>query len=82
MAPVSLCDRLAAHFQAHPNTWLDARGLLSVAGFGGWRTRVSDLRRAPYHMTIKNRTRRVGGYTTSEYRYVPAKADQRTAVAS
>lgn len=67
----SLTDTLAAYFKARPNTWIDARELLSVAGFAGWRTRVSELRSAPYLMVIENRTKRENGLTKSFYRYVP-----------
>lgn len=71
----TMCERLAMHFKAHPDTWLDARGLLSVAGFGGWRTRISNLRYPPYNMQIVNRTRREHGYTVSEYKFVTAKTE-------
>ena len=73
---MTLIARLAAYFKARPNEWVDARALLSVAGFGGWRTRVSDLRRRPYDMDIRNKvsTRLVNGVriTDSHYQYVPA----------
>ena len=76
----TLTAKLARHFEQHPNTWLDARGLLSVAGFGGWRTRVSDLRKPPYSMVIENKvsTRVIEGQriTDSFYRYVPAAERQ------
>ena len=64
----SLCDRLAAHLKARAGQWIDGRELATVAGAYGWRTRVSELRRAPYNLTIENRLRREGRYTISEYR--------------
>lgn len=66
---VSLTDRLAAYFTARPNQWIDARELLAVAGFGGWRTRISNLRYPPYAMVIENRQFRRPGLTRSEYRW-------------
>lgn len=77
---VSLAAKLAEYFKARPGQWIDARDLLNVAGFGGWRTRISELRHAPYFMTIENRTRYgqqltvsnvFRRITISEYRYVP-----------
>lgn len=67
---------LALHFKQHAGEWIDARTLLPIAGFAGWRTRCSELRRAPYCMDIRNRTRRVNGYTVSEYRFVPTETQE------
>jgi len=67
----SLCDRLAAYFKARSGQWIDGRDLATVAGAYAWRSRVSDLRRAPYHLTIENRQRRDGRYIISEYRLCP-----------
>jgi hypothetical protein len=73
----SLCDRLAAYFKARPDQWIDGRELGTVAGAYAWRSRVSELRRAPYDMAIENRQRRVGGFTVSEYRLpVPIAAKE------
>jgi hypothetical protein len=71
---VTLTRRLAAHFHAHPDEWLDGRTLAVVGGAYAWRSRVSDLRRSPYHMTIENRLRRVTAcegeaFVVSEYRF-------------
>jgi|HubBroStandDraft_2_1064218.scaffolds.fasta_scaffold63021_3 hypothetical protein len=78
---MSLTERLAALFKAHPGEWMGARQL-EIAGRQAWRTRVSDLRKPPYNMGIDNRVRRVtsgdpafGGakvWNVSEYRYLPA----------
>lgn len=72
---LSLTARLAAYFRVREGEWVNARELLNVAGFAGWRTRVSDLRKPPYRMTIENRTRRVNGITVSEYRYQRAQTE-------
>ena len=72
----TLNDRLATFFKAWPNQWIDARELLNIGGFAGWRTRVSDLRRRPYHMQIENRTRRINQRTVSEYRYSPVASER------
>ncbi len=73
--PQSLTSRLAAYFRARSGIWVDARQLAAVAGWAGWRTRVSELRRPPHLMTIVNRVRHVrrhdgGQYTISEYRLI------------
>lgn len=84
---MSLAERLAAHFRAHPGVWLDgAHEIASIAGSYAWRTRISDLRREPFNMAIQNRVRRVtrtdgSTYQVSEYRYIPGRA-QRGAGAS
>jgi len=70
----TLNNRLEDFFHHHVNEWVDARQLQRVAGMFAWRTRVSNLRYAPWNMKIRNRTRRVlkadGGWmTVSEYRY-------------
>lgn len=80
--PVSLCDRLAEFFKTHPGEWLGAREL-EFAGRQAWRTRVSELRKAPYFMRIENRVRvvRYSGplepgrsrhFKVSEYLYRPS----------
>lgn len=71
-APVrrTLNAQLAAFFKAHRGEWVDGRRL-EFAGRYAWRTRLSNLRRAPFNLTIENRQRKVDGYTVSEYRLVP-----------
>lgn len=71
----SLCAKLADYFKAREGRWVDAHELLSVAGFAAWRTRLSELRRAPYGMQIVNRTYRRNGLTVSEYKFVKAAAE-------
>lgn len=71
-------ELLAAFFRARPAVWVDGREL-EIAGRYGWRSRVSDVRRPPYGLTIENRLRRVrrpdgSAYVVSEYRYLPALA--------
>jgi hypothetical protein len=68
----SLNDKLETFFRARPNTWIDGKELATIAGGYGWRSRCSDLRKRG--LTVENRQRRCGGYTISEYRYVPALA--------
>jgi hypothetical protein len=72
--------RLAEYFRERPGCWIDGRTLGSIAGSYAWRTRVSDLRRAPFYMQIENRQRTVqtddGPITVSEYRFVPAAIAQ------
>lgn len=76
MTQPRLTDRLAARFRAQPSKWIDGRGLAQIAGAYAWRSRVSDLRRAPYAMRIENRWETVTEpsgqrYRVSWYRYVP-----------
>src|SRR5262245_57772510 len=66
----SRCSRLAAFFTSRSDEWVDGRELSTVRGSYAWRTRVSDLRRSPYNLTIENRQRRVGRHIVSEYRLV------------
>lgn len=71
----SLCDRLARYFQARPNVWIDAHAFFDLAGSMGWRTRISELRHAPWHLRIENRVRVFtradkSRFTVSEYRLV------------
>jgi len=67
----TLCDRLASYFRERPSVWIDGRELATVAGSYAWRTRISELRRAPYLMAVENRQRRVGAAKVSEYRWTP-----------
>lgn len=74
--PRTLTEAVADLFQSQPRCWISMQTLARVGGTGGWRTRVSDLRRAPFQMVIENRTARVRladgrTITTSEYRWVP-----------
>lgn len=69
-------EQLEAFFKARPNVWIDGLDL-EFAGKYAWRSRVSDLRRPPFTMTIENRERWKYGahgeklWKVSEYRYVP-----------
>jgi hypothetical protein len=72
----SLADRLAEFFRARPRAWINGLELSPIAGAYAWRSRTSDLRRAPHFMTIENRQRRVRrpdgtSFTVSEYRFMP-----------
>lgn len=72
----SLTTRLAVFFRERPGQWVDARTeLVPRFGFGGWRTRVSQLRYPPFNMQIDNDWRNVtrDGKTWREsaYRYTP-----------
>jgi hypothetical protein len=54
---MTLTEKLAAYFQERPDTWIDGMELARVAGSYAWRSRCSDLRRAPYGLVIENRVR-------------------------
>lgn len=71
---LTLAARLAAYFEAHPDRWIDGLELARIAGSYAWRSRCSDLRRAPYGMQIDNRVRTVEvepgrKVKVSEYRF-------------
>jgi hypothetical protein len=67
---LSLRDRVAHYFTAHPNTWVSMQQLAHIGGTGGWRSRVVECR-TQLGMHIDNQQRRVQGITISEYRYRP-----------
>jgi len=75
---MTLNDKLEAYFKEHENEWIDGRALAEIAGFYGWRSRVSNLRRKR-GMVIDNDphviVKRADGSTfkRSLYRYVPAR---------
>ena len=71
----TMAAKVAAFFTARPGVWIDGRRVLKIAGCYGWRTRISDVRRAPYNLRIDNRQRKVGGYVVSEYMLVVADTD-------
>ena len=64
-------DRVALHLIQHRGEWVDARELMQIGGMMAWRTRVSEAR-VQLGMDIRNRTRKVGDITVSEYRYLPS----------
>ena len=68
---MTLNDRLAAYFTAHPNQWIDGMELARIAGSYAWRSRCADLRKRG--MVIENRQRTLpNGTKRSDYRFVPA----------
>ena len=66
----TFAGKVAAYFKARPGQWIDGRDILKIAGCYGWRTRISDCRRPPYSLDIRNRQRRTNGYIVSEYMLV------------
>ena len=70
LAGDSRCARLARYFIAHRGEWIDGLTLQQIAGVYAWRTRVSDLRKAPWLLSIENRVRWTGRVAVSEYRLV------------
>ena len=69
---LTMAARLASFFRQRPDEWIDGDVLAGICGRYAWRTRVSDIRRAPYLMNVVNQQRRVGHATVSEYKYLPA----------
>lgn len=74
----SRCARLAKYFVVHRGEWIDGRRLASIAGAYAWRTRISDLRHAPWCLDIQNRIRTVEDesgdtFKVSEYCLMPTE---------
>ena len=77
---------LARYFRARPQVWIDGRELAGVGGAYAWRTRLSDLRHAPFWMVIENRQRRIVAVegrpaVRSEYRFVSERSHAAGAIA-
>lgn len=71
LAKNSGCARIARLLIERRGQWVDGKELARVGGGYAWRTRVSDLRKEPWMLDVKNRYRRVrGGFVVSEYRLV------------
>ena len=72
----SFRDDVAKLFKARPHEWIDGRVFAHMAGYGGWRTRISECR-TDLGMVIQNRVRRgihpdtEAEWTISEYKFVP-----------
>lgn len=52
---MSFTDKLATYLKNHAGEWLDGREIAEIAGCYGWRTRLSELRKAPYFMAVENK---------------------------
>ena len=73
----TLTDKMARYFRAHEGQWLDLADLAAVGGIGGFRTRISECRHAPYGMAIDNRLLKwEDGRNRSQYRLRPAGSRQ------
>lgn len=72
LARNSACARLANLLIARRGEWVDGRDLSRIGGYAAWRTRVSNLRKAPWSLDVKNRYRHVQEdgrkFVISEYR--------------
>jgi hypothetical protein len=42
----SMCDRVAALLKSRPGEWIDGREFAAAAGYAGWRTPISECRKA------------------------------------
>jgi hypothetical protein len=73
LARNSACSRLAKALLAKRGDWIDGHELARIGGFFAFRTRLSELRDAPWHLDVRNQTRHVKGedgrhFIISEYR--------------
>jgi hypothetical protein len=76
----SLTAQIAAYFQANAGREIEMQELAARFGTGGWRTRVSNARKAPFHLDIRNRywtERRADGSTYRVSVYWLAQVEQR-----
>ena len=76
LAGDSMCARVARLLIARRGQWVDGREISKVGGYAAFRTRLSDLRHAPWHLDIRNRVRTVEGedgetFKISEYVLMP-----------
>ena len=80
--PQTFTARVVALLESRPGVWIPAQEFMKVGGMMGWRTRLSNARKAPYCLTVENRVRAVKGpdgktaYKVSEYRIVSPSADR------
>jgi hypothetical protein len=67
----SACARLARLLLARRGEWIDGKVIATVAGGYAWRTRISNLRKEPWFLDVKNRYRHVNEdgrkFVISEY---------------
>ena len=72
---LTLRDRVAHFFQAHPGEWIDGRVFMQVGGAYASRSRIAECR-TQLGMNIQNQQRRFtrpdgSRYVISEYKFVP-----------
>jgi hypothetical protein len=68
----SLNDAMEAYFRERPNRWISFHELAKVGGTGGWRTRISDIRRKRGMVIANEWHDNADGFRESFYMYVPA----------
>jgi len=68
--------RVAAYLMARPGQYIDGLVLATVGGVYAYRTRLSECR-TQLGMDIRNRQRKIGKRTISEYAYFPQSAAPR-----
>ncbi|MEY2873481.1 MAG: hypothetical protein RLZZ373_852 [Pseudomonadota bacterium] len=61
------CDRIARMFRQRPGVWISALEFAPICL--AWRTRISNLRYAPYSMVIEWRSEQHGRTKRSFYRW-------------
>ena len=71
LASESLCARVARLLLSKRGQWVDGREIAKVGGYAGYRTRLSNLRKAPWWLDVRNRVRTVTNgdrtFKVSEY---------------
>jgi hypothetical protein len=59
LARETCCARIARLLLSKRGEWFDGRLLAEVGGAYAWRTRASDLRRAPWYLDVENKQERI-----------------------
>jgi len=63
-------DHVAQYLRGNAGQWIDGLVLQEIGGRYAWRTRLSECR-TQLGMDVRNRQRKVGERTVSEYMFVP-----------
>jgi hypothetical protein len=68
--PENYTEKVAHLFRCRPGVWIDGLHVAQIGGAYAWRTRLSECR-TQLGMDVRNRQRKVGQRTVSEYAYFP-----------
>ena len=55
----SVNAKMAEYFKARAGRWIPGPELMQIGGYGGWRTRISELRHPPWNLPISQPPRYV-----------------------
>lgn len=77
LARETYCAKVARLLLSKRGEWFDYWQVAQVGGQCAWRTRISDIRKAPWFLDVENRQTRVtrpdgSSFVVSQYRIAPA----------